>query len=622
MKKSIFQHTTKTIAFLATIFCISTMQLLGQEVVFRASAPNAVVEGEQFRLTYSLNKEGKELRIPSEIKGFQILFGPSTSSSYSTQIINGKATSSSSFSYTYILMAEKKGTYNIAPASIKVDGSNYTSNALTIKVLPPEKSAAAQQQNQSGAHTQAPSASSSSGGTIKASDAFIRAIVTKSNMYEQEGFMVSFKLYTTLNVVDFGKIEFPEFEGFMVEEINIPGNQQLQLEHYNGRNYYTAFLKKNLLFPQRAGKMKIPSGRIEMVFSVASGKRISSFFGTQEVMTEVKKGLTTNPITVNVKPLPAGKPDNFTGAVGNFSFSPSISTKQVRANEPITITLKISGTGNLKLFKNPKIDFPSNFEVYDPTIDNNFAEASNGLRGTRKIEYLAIPRYEGNYTIAPIKFSYFDVNSKSYKTLQSSAYDIQVAKDDASKAVANNYATKQEVKVEKDIRFLKTGKPNFQSSQHFFAGSTAYWLWYMVPTLLLLAAFIFYRKQAKANANITLMRNRRANKVAVKRLKTAGKYLKAQDKAKFYDEVLRAVWGYFSDKLSIPVANLTKDNIEAKLSGHGIDDQLIDKFMHILNTCEFARYAPSESDAAMDNLYRETETAIGEMERELKRKNK
>lgn len=620
MKKSIFQHTTKTIAFLATILCISTMQLSAQEVVFRASAPNAVVEGEQFRLTYSLNKEGKELRIPSEIKGFQILFGPSTSSSYSTRIINGKTTSSSSFSYTYILMAEKEGTYNIAPASIKVNGNKYTSNALAIKVLPPDKSATAQQQNQSGANTQTPSAATSSGGTIRPSDAFIRAIVTKSNMYEQEGFMVSFKLYTTFDVVDYGKIEFPEFEGFMVEEINIPGNQQLQLEHYNGRNYYTAFLKKNLLFPQRTGKIKIPSGRIEMVFSVPSGKRISSFFGTQEVMTEVKKGLTTNPVTVNVKPLPAEKPDDFTGAVGNFSFSPSISTKQVRTNEPITVTLNISGTGNLKLFKNPKINFPSNFEVYDPTINNQFSESTNGLTGTKKIEYLTIPRYEGNYTIAPIKFSYFDVSSKSYKTLQSPAYDIQVAKGDASKSIASNYATKQEVKVEKDIRFLKTGKSVFQSSRHFLAGSTAYWLWYIVPTLLLLVAFIFYRKQAKANANITLMRNRRANKVAVKRLKTAGKYLKADDKSRFYDEVLRAVWGYFSDKLSIPLANLTKDNIEAKLSEHGIDDELLNKFMQILNSCEFARYAPSESDAAMDNLYRETETAISEMERELKTK--
>ncbi len=246
------------------LFILQSNTLFAQDVIFKASAPKGVVKNEQFRLTYTVNREGKELRLPSDMEGFDILFGPSVSSSYSTQIINGKSTSQSSFSYTYILTAPEEGSFTIGPASIVINGSNYRSNSVTINVLPPDKDADKSQSGQS--------SSPSSAVEIKNTDAFIRAIVSKNRIYEQEGFMVTFKLYTTLDVVNFGRIEFPEFEGFLVEELDIPSNQQLQLEHYNGKNYYTADLRKTLLFPQRSGKMTIPSGRLEMIFSVPSGK--------------------------------------------------------------------------------------------------------------------------------------------------------------------------------------------------------------------------------------------------------------------------------------------------------------------------------------------------------------
>lgn len=603
--------------FVAFIF--SSIVTVNAQVTFRASAPATVEKGQQFRLSYILNKEGRDLRLP-DIKGFEILFGPTTSTSFSQQTINGQTTSESSVTYTYILMANDVGTFTIDPASITVGSSNYRSNSLQIKVLPESATPAPGQSggnsSQSGTDNAAPQGS----GTVSAKDAFIRAIISKNSVYEQEGFTVTFRLYTTYNVVDFGKIEFPEFEGFMVEEVNMPSNQQLQMERYDGKNYYTADLRKTLLFPQRSGQISIPSGRLEMVFSVPSGRKVSTFYGAQEVMVDVKKAMVTNPVAINVKALPAGKPASFSNAVGTFTMKPSISTQQTRANEPITIKLEISGTGNLKLIGNPEVEFPTNFETYDPTINNNFNVTTNGLTGIRSIEYLTIPRYEGNYTIPAINFTYFDLNTGSYKTLSSPEYQLQVAKGDPSQAKTGGYVNRQDVKVEQDIRFLKTREPVYVSKSSFFTGSFSYWLWYIIPLLLLIVLYVLNRKRAKENANIALMRTKKANKMAIRRLKLAEKYLKEHNKEKFYDEVLRALWGYFSDKLSIPLANLSKNNIEAELSKYGISDALIGKFMNILNTCEFARYAPAESDAAMENVYNDAVAAIGEMESKLKKK--
>ena len=586
---------------------------MGAQVTFRASAPASVIKGEQFRLSYTLNKEGRDLRLP-DIKGFEVLFGPSTSTSFSQSTINGKTTSESSVTYTYILVANQEGNFDVDPASITVDGANYKSNSLKINVLPPDKNSESQQ----GGGASQPSATSAGVPAISSNDAFIRAIVSKNDIYEQEGFTVTFRLYSVYGQIYFEGAEFPEFDGFMSEEIPIASNQQLKLERYNDRNYYTADIKKSLLFPQRSGKITIPSGKLETVFTVPSGKRVSTFFGSQEVMAEVKKTLNTNPVTIDVKPLPAGKPSSFTNAVGSYSFNSSISTLETKANEPITIKLEISGIGNSKLIQNPEIVFPTNFETYDPTINNDLQASVNGLTGKKTIEYLVIPRYEGKYNIPAIEFSYFDINSKSYKTLKSSEYNLDIAKGDPSKAATTSYINQQSVKVEDDIRFIKTETPQYQYRDNHFAGSLGYWLWYIIPAILFVILALLNIKRAKENANITLVKTKRANKAAIKRLRVAEKHLKQHNKELFYDEVLRALWGYFSDKLSIPIAKLTKDNIEAELSVYGIDNSLIDKFMNILNTCEFARYAPATGDTAMDKLYNETISAIGEMESKLK----
>lgn len=595
--------------YIYTFFLLFTMLLSGTagvsaQVTFKATAPATVVEGEQFRLSYILNKEGgKDIRLP-DIPDFDVLFGPSTTVSFSERRVNGVTTSESSVTYTYILMPKKSGTFTIPPASIKVDGSNYESNAVRIKVVPPEER----------------SSESTGTSTVSSEDAFIRAIVSKNNPYEQEGVTVTFRLYTRLNPINYGKIQFPEFEGFMVEEIDMPANVQLEMERYNGRDYYAADLRKTLLFPQRSGQISIPQGSLVMVFSVPSGRRISTFLGTQEVMVDVKKELVTNPLSINVKPLPANRPASYANAVGNFTLKSDINATEVKANEAITVSLEISGTGNMKLIRNPEVVFPDNFEVYDPTVTNSLNATTNGLTGSRKIEYMAIPRFEGSYTIPAVEFTYFDPSKNRYETLTVPEQKLQIAKGDAgSSNAASSYVSRQDVKVEQDIRFLKTGKPTYVSATSFLVGSLNFWLWHLVPLLILIVFYILNRKQARQNANVALMRTRRANKVAIKRLKAANTYLKQQDKEHFYDEVLRALWGYFSDKLSIPVARLSRSNIEEELSQKGIDEQLVGKFIEILDTCEFARYAPAESNAEMDRIYNDTMKAIEEMEYKLRK---
>lgn len=600
---------------LFAVLLTSAGKVFGQ-VTFKASAPAAVVEGEQFRLSYILNKEGKDIRLP-EIPDFDVLFGPSISTSFSQRTVNGKTTSESSVTYTYILMAKKTGTFTIPAASIKVDGSNYESNSLQIKVLPPDETSS--QDAAAGGGRSEERSTGTGTATVSTEDAFIRAIVSKNTPYEQEGFTVTFRLYTTLNVVNFGKIQFPEFEGFMVEEIDLPSNQQLQMERYNGRNYYTADLRKTLLFPQRSGQISIPRGSLEMVFSVPSGRRVSTFFGSQEVMADVKKELVTNPLSINVKPLPANRPLTYANAVGTFTLKSGINSTAVKANEAITIALEISGTGNMKLIRNPEIEFPSNFEAYDPTITNSLNVTTNGLTGIRKIEYMAIPRYEGSYTIPAIEFTYFDPAKNRYETLTMPEQNLQIAKGDAGSSTTSTFVNRQDVKVEQDIRFLKTGESSYLSATTFFVGSLNYWLWYLIPLLTLIVLYLINRKQARENANVALMRTRKANKMAIKRLKTANRYLKEHDKEHFYEEVLRAIWGYFSDKLSIPLARLSKNNIEEELSRKEISEALASKFIEILDTCEFARYAPTESDAEMDRIYNDTMKAIEEMEGRLRK---
>jgi len=611
-KKNKINVMRKLIFFL--FLTLSTSFVFAKDVRFTASAPQAVAKGQQFKLTYSVNAKAKDLRV-SPLDGFDVLMGPSESTSYSSSWVNGKTTSETTVTYTYILMAQKEGTFNIAPATIKVDGSNYSSNSLIVKVLPPDKASSMQGSTQNG---------QGSSQQVNKEGIFMRMIVSKNTVYEQEGFLVTFKLYS-LYSCDLSEYHFPEFEGFLAQEIELK-NRQWKLENYKGHNYRTVVLKQTMLYPQQAGKLKIRKGDFKAVVHVRNQKRIRSVFDDFfDSYQDLNMQLATPVTTINVKSLPAGKPASFSGAVGNFKLSSSINTENLKANEAVTITVKVSGRGNIKLIKNPEVKFPNDFETYDPKVDVKTTTTTAGVDGTKTIEYMAIPRFAGTFDIPPINMSYFNTATGKYETLTAGGYQLKVAKGEGmassnESTAINNFSQKESVKyIGKDIHYLKVKNIRFVSSEELFYGSFVYWMCYLVPFLLFVLFFYIYRKQAKENTNLALVRNRKANKIAVKRLKLAGKLLKANEKESFYDEVLRAVWGYLSDKLNIPTAILTKDNVETKLVEHGVAKELIDSFMDILNTCEFARYAPAQADKAMDKLYDRTVDAIGEMENTIKK---
>lgn len=591
-------------------------QAFADRVSFTASAPDAVVVGDQFRLSYAVTTQSvKDFKVPS-IKGFDVLMGPSRSQQSSTQIVNGSISSTSSITFTYILLANSVGEFTIPGASILADGNQMVSNSVKIKVLPQDKES-------NGAEGESSSSTvRSSNANVSNQDLFIMATVSKSNVYEQEAFVLTYKIYTRESNLQLNNAKLPDFKGFHSQEIEAPTNSRWIQEHYKGRNYLTTVYRQFVLFPQQAGKLDIDPAQFQMSVgkSIQSGDPFDAFFNGGSNVIEVKKTIVTPKISVNVSPLPAGKPVDFSGGVGEFNISSSINNKEIKTNDAITIKLVISGTGNLKLISSPEIKFPNDFEVYDPKVDNQVRLTREGLTGNKVIEYLAIPRHAGTYKIPAVSFSYFDIRSKSYKTLKTEDYVINVEKGagNADQVIAN-FTNKEDLKVfGEDIRYIKQNDVTLQPKGSFLYGSFNYWLFYIIPGLAFIVFFIVYRKQAAANANVAKMRTKKANKVATKRMKLAGKLLSENKKDTFYDEVLKALWGYISDKLNIPVSRLSKDNIEEKLRAYGVNEDLIKEFLSALNDCEFARFAPGDENQAMDKVYSSSIEVISKMENSIK----
>ena len=600
-----------------TLMAYST-QTFADKVSFVASAPDVVVVGDQFRLSYTVTTQKvKDFRAPS-IKGFDVLMGPSRSEQSSTQIVNGSVSSTSSITFTYILMANTAGEFTVPGASIVADGNQMISNSVKIKVLPQDQNHNSSRRNNDNSSSIQPSSNAS----VSNQDLFITATASKTNVYEQEAFVLTYKIYTRESNLQLNNAKLPDFKGFHSQEIEMTTNARWTPEHYKGRNYYTTVYRQFVLFPQQSGKLFIEPAQFQMTVNkpVQSADPFDAFFNGGNNVIEIKKPITTPKIAINVNPLPAGKPTNFLGGVGEFNISSSINSKELKTNDAITIKLVISGTGNLKLISNPEIKFPDDFEVYDPKVDNQVRLTKEGLTGNKVIEYLAIPRHAGTYKIPGVSFSYFDIRSKSYKTLNTEDYVINVEKGagNADQVIAN-FTNKEDLKVlGEDIRYIKQNEVTFQPKGSFFYGSMSYWLFYIIPALAFILFFIIYRKQAAENANVAKMRTKKANKVAIKRMKLAGKLLSENKKDAFYDEVLKAVWGYISDKLNIPVSRLSKDNIEEKLRNHGVSEELIKEFLNALNDCEFARFAPGDENQAMDKVYSSSIEVISKMENSIK----
>ena len=586
------------------------------KISFTANAPEVVVSGDQFRLTYTVNSQKvRDFRAPS-MKDFEVLMGPSRSTQSSTQIINGNVTSTSTITFTYILMAGKEGTYNIPAATIVAEGNNYTSNSVTVKVLPTDQSSGASSGN-SGRNSR----NQTSNGAITEKELFMMASASKTKVYEQEAILLTYKVYTQVNLTEL-RGDIPDLKDFHTQEVELPQQKTFTLEHYNGRNYNTTIWRQLVLFPQKTGKIEIPSVTFEGTVSqmVASADPFDAFFNGGNYVN-IKKNLVAPKLIIDVKELPEGKPANFSGGVGEFTISSSISTQELKTNDAVTIKLVISGTGNMKLINTPEVKFPQDFEIYDPKVDNKFNLTRNGLAGSKVIEYLAIPRHAGSFTIPSIEFSYFDLKSQSYKTLKTEAYTLNVAKGEGNAdQVVANFTSKEDLKVlGKDIRYIKTGDTQLTQKDDYFFGSIGYILWYIIPLTLFVAFMLIYRKQAIENANVAKVRTKKANKMATKRMKNAGKLLAEKKTEAFYDEVLKALWGYISDKLSMPVSQLSKDNIEEELQKHQVSDELIQSFINTLNECEFARYAPGNQNETMDKVYAASIDLISKMENCIKR---
>ncbi len=585
-----------------------------QEVKLEAYAPSVVAVGEQFRLTYSINKQPTSFT-PPEIQNFEILAGPSTSNSTSVEVINGKVSQSVSISYTYILEASKEGRFTINPAVAKISGNEVRSNTINIEVVKQQSNSSQQQQGneqveQSQTRTDLPN-----------SDLFVTVDINHRSTYLGEPIVATLKLYTRVNIAGFEDSKFPSFNGFWSQEVKTSNNIEFQRENLNGKIYNAGVIRKFLLFPQQKGSIEIDPFELVVLYQQRVNRSQSifdDFFGSVETY---KKKLVSKPITIAVKDLPSNAPESFKGGVGTFKLEPSLDKKTVKTNEAITLKLIISGTGNIKLIESPKIEFPSGFEVFDPKTTDKITTSESGSSGYKLFEYVAIPRTPGNFTIPPVEFTYFDPSKGQYVTLKSSEFSLRVTSDGADSGMVSAYGYgKEDIKfIGKDIRFIKTGKLGVNPYTSYFIGSAMFYLTLLFLLLCFVALIYLMSKHQEELSNIMLIKNKKANKVARKRLLVAESHLKANKRELFFEEIHKAMWGYLSDKLSIPVSNLTSDNARIELKSREVDDTDIEEFMRIISVCEYARFAPVIDNSEMSSLFDSAHNLIIKFEQIIKK---
>lgn len=573
------------------------------ETAFTTIPPRSVIAGNKFSVTFRLKDgEGSGLKAP-DIKGCTLLYGPSTSTIQNYSWTNGKSSSSLTTDYSFTYRADEPGTYVIGEARITSGGKTYTTKSVSFTVLPPDKAA------QHGGATIDDISSQSPEKTVSANDVFVRIILNKSHAYEQEAILCTIKLYTKYSISSFMPTTNPSFDGFLIEELNLQP-QLNEVEHYNGQNYMTAILKQCIIFPQKSGKLTINSGKYDV--TVVQHQRFTGFWGgTRPVESEIK--VSSNSASINITPLPQPQPEGFTGAVGNFSIDSRLSSTSFRTNEAASLMYTIKGTGNIKSIKEPEIDFPSEFELYTPQTDVTPQVTGSNVSGVMTVDYTFVPQSVGNFKIGADKFVYFNPESKQYVTLTTPSYDIKVAQgvQSTSSAVFN----KQSVTSKNtDILHIKMGDLYPEKTHHYYYNSVWYFPAYIVLALLLAIVIWLYGKQAKLNADLQGRKLANANKVAKKRLKLAKSFMASHNNDRFYEELLRAMWGYLSDKLGIPASQLTRQNIAEQLKGYGASDSLVDSIIQVIDDCEMARYSPEKSDEQIESLFNKASSSMNEME--------
>jgi hypothetical protein len=605
--------------------------LLAQDISFTAQAPKQVYIGQRFQLTFTINAEGNSFMGP-EIVNFDILSGPMMSSGQNIMNINGKLEYSSTTSYTFVLVANKAGSFTIPQAVISVKGKRYMSNNLTINVLNQNQQRPAQQNpnnNQQQGKTQQPT------NDDIGKDVFLKAVADKNNPYQGELIVVTFKLYTPTNRLQIDQPDkIPSYPGFWAQDLLKDATQYPQYtETVNGKKYIVAELRKVALYPQKSGILTIDPLVQDVIYQIKVKARNpfadDPFFGNDPFFKNfmddsflgseyqnVRKSLKSNPITINVKPLPsANRPVDFTGAVGQFSLKAQVDRTEVFTNDGITLRVSVNGTGNLNLIEKPAINFPPDFEVYEPKIIDNFSN-KGATSGTRTFEYLIIPRAAGDFTIDPIQFAYFNPSGKSYHVLSSDKFRLKVKKGTGTSA--ENQVQGDVKYLGNDIRYLMEPPLNIRVSGNILYGKALYWIFLLVPVLGFAIFVLLYRRNMKLRGDSKLMQRRKATRIAVKRLQKAKKLLDAEKHDAFHEEISLALWGYISQKFNIPMSLLSLDTAREQLESRNVDNTLTERFISTLNDCNFARYAPEGKALNMQQLYDLAIKTITETEQVLK----
>lgn len=612
----------KTLFAVVMTVCAIWSVRADEKVTFSLNAPMIVAEGETFRAEFALNaKPDDNSFVPPSFEGFDVLAGPATSQGQSISIVNGSMTKSINYSITYVLVAQRTGELRIGAAEIGVDGATYHTQETPIEVRAAGDAAG----GRAGAgreERESESLEQRAGNQIGKDDVMLRLVLSRRSVYKGEPIRAALKLYSRVNVAGSEGAKMPAFNGFWSQQLDV--EQGPFRETVGGKVYEAYNIAEYLLYPQQSGRLTIEPAELTVFVQVVvqSSRHYDPFFGGGHEIYNVRRALRTPEVTVDVREFPAGAPASFTGAVGKYTMEASLSSKSVSANSAANINVRIAGTGNLNFMQAPALNLPSSFELYDTKTTEQIRNSGSGSMGYRSFEYPFIPRAEGDYVIAPIEFTYFNPETAKYVTLRSEEFAISVTPDakggGAPSAVVSAGVRKEDVRLlGNDIRFIKLGRPALQRNAAPLVLSPLYWA--VLAAMVLLATVVFFavRKRMRDSRNTVLVHARRANKVAVQRFRKAATYMKEQNRHAFYEEMLRALWGYISDRFNIPVADLTKESIREELSRRGAVEQARE-ITEIISMCEEAQYSPLAT-TSMDEVYGKGIEVVSKIESVVKK---
>lgn len=601
----------KRLFSIAAFLLIAIFQMSAQNVI-RVEAPDVVAVNEQFNVTFIIEGEKSPSDFHwSEGDDFQLVWGPQKGSSSSIQIINGKRSSSHQTTFTYILIPKSTGTFQLPVATAMLSGDKIASSSVSIQVVS-DGASASQSSGQGGNGAKSSGGGqTSSTGDISSGDLFLRLSLSRSEVVIGEPITATLKIYQRVNVVGFENAKLPTFNGFWSQETFAPTNIEFKRESLDDKIYNTALLRTYVLIPQQSGTITIEPAELVCLVNVRAAQSASSslfdrFF--QDEYQTIRKRVTTPAVKVKVNPLPAGQPASFGGGVGNFGISARLTTDNLKTHDAASLIITVSGRGNVALLEEPKVNFPPDFEVYDTKTTENTDKSNGGTSGSKSFEYPFIPRSHGDFTIDPVEYSYYDVNAGKYVTLRTEPLHVKVAKgkggDSAPVTTVNSGVERKDVKsLADDIRFIFTGKPNLSGSGSFFVGSVFFWVLLALMIVSAAVVYLAFRKVAAMRADVAGTKNRRATKMAQKRLKLAGEYLDKSLYTAFYEELHKALIGFVSDKLNMDMSEISKDNIVSALTEGGVSEEQTKAFTDLLDACEFARYSPDGGNEAMRSHY-------------------